>query len=201
MPTPRHALPTPSETQAQKAVTVTEALTALDALVMAAIVNATTSAPPGSPALGDTYLIAGSPTGAWAGRAAQLATWTAGGWRFFVPREGYAVWDLSQDRIVRFDGSIWVLAQYLGSESGYVGLKSEDGAWRFRAGKLASDNRIIIDLYDTAGASTVVIRDSAAADVFIIDSDGGVRAPGLPTTNPGAGTNRLWVDAGVVKRA
>jgi hypothetical protein len=24
---------------------------------------------------------------------------------------------------------------------------------------------------------------------------------GLPTTNPGAGSNRLWVDAGVVKRA
>lgn len=201
MPTPRLALPTLSETQAQKAATHNEALTALDALVMPAIINATTTAPPGSPVLGDTYLVATGATGAWAGRAGQLATWTGGGWRFAIPREGFAVWDNSNDRMLRHDGSAWVIAVWLASESGYVGIKSEDGAYRIRAGKLATDNRIIIDLYDAAGASSVVIRDNAGVDVFTIDSDGRVIAPGLPTSNPGAGSNRLWVNAGVVTRA
>lgn len=174
MPTPRLALPTLSETQAQKAVTHNEALTALDALVMPAIINPTTTAPPGSPALGDTYLVATGATGAWVGKAGQLATWTGGGWRFAIPREGFAVWDNFNDRMLRFDGGAWVIAVWLASDSGYVGIRSEDGAYRVRAGKLASDNRIIIDLYDAAGGSAVVIRDSAAADMVKLDSDGNV---------------------------
>jgi hypothetical protein len=57
---------------------------------------------------------------------------------------------------------------------GYVGLKSDDGADRLRVGKLGTDNRVLIDLYDTAGASAVVVRDSSGADMVKLDSDGNV---------------------------
>lgn len=49
------------------------------------------AAPPGSPANGDTYLIAASPTGAWAGKATGVITmWSTqdGAWRFYTPRQG-----------------------------------------------------------------------------------------------------------------
>lgn len=47
--------------------------------------------PPSSPANGDTYIIASSPTGAWAAKSAgTLAMWSTqdGAWRFATPRLG-----------------------------------------------------------------------------------------------------------------
>lgn len=41
--------------------------------------------PPGSPALGDRYIVAASGTGAWTGKDKQIAEWTARGWVFQVP--------------------------------------------------------------------------------------------------------------------
>jgi len=47
------------------------------------------AAPPASPVIGGVYLVAASgATGAFAGMGAQLAGWTAGGWRFVAPVEG-----------------------------------------------------------------------------------------------------------------
>lgn len=46
--------------------------------------------PPASPAAGDTFLIAASPTGAWAGRAAgDAAVWTGSAWDYATPRQGW----------------------------------------------------------------------------------------------------------------
>lgn len=47
------------------------------------------SAPPGSPAAGDSYIIAASPSGAWSGRAGEVAVWTGSAWAFGVPRVGW----------------------------------------------------------------------------------------------------------------
>lgn len=47
--------------------------------------------PPGSPANGDTYIIAASPTGAWSTRTAgDLTMWSTqdNAWRFKTPRAG-----------------------------------------------------------------------------------------------------------------
>lgn len=45
--------------------------------------------PPGSPVAGDTYIVAASPTGAWVGKAGQVAVWTGSAWVFGVPRKGW----------------------------------------------------------------------------------------------------------------
>lgn len=46
-----------------------------------AVNSATVTAPPGSPAVGDTYLVPAGATGAWSGLSGQLSQWTgADGW-------------------------------------------------------------------------------------------------------------------------
>jgi hypothetical protein len=45
-----------------------------------AVISATTVAPPGSPTIGDAYLIPSGATGAWSGLANRIAQWTSGGW-------------------------------------------------------------------------------------------------------------------------
>jgi hypothetical protein len=62
--------------------------------------------PPEAPALGACWIIGGAPSGAWAGHAGAVAGWTASGWRFVAPRDGFAVWDQAGRRwAVRVDGT------------------------------------------------------------------------------------------------
>lgn len=47
-----------------------------------AVLDNTHTAPPGSPAIGDSYLVATAATGAWVGRDNQVAVYTRRGWEF-----------------------------------------------------------------------------------------------------------------------
>jgi hypothetical protein len=106
---PNIGLPYIDVGQAQKEVTHNEALAALDVLVQGAVINATTTAPPGSPTDGQAWIVAASATGAWAGKDKQIAAWF-GGWRFYPPKEGWRVWDQAADVIRTFDGTNWRVA-------------------------------------------------------------------------------------------
>ena len=58
-----------------------------------AVLSATTAAEPGSPALGDSYVLTAAPTGTdWAGNAKKVATFTARGWIFRTPFVGMIVY-------------------------------------------------------------------------------------------------------------
>ena len=85
---------------------------ALDTLIQCNVISMTLATPPGSPADGDTYIVAASPTGAWAGKATNLARWSAvlGAWEFFAPKEGWKVYCLADDEDHKFDGTAWVVA-------------------------------------------------------------------------------------------
>ncbi len=65
------------------------------------------TAPPGSPANGDRYLIAGSPTGAWSGQAGKLTVYINGAWKFYTAREGMEMWVEDENKKFRYDGSAW----------------------------------------------------------------------------------------------
>ncbi|PZP12211.1 MAG: hypothetical protein DI607_09910, partial [Sphingomonas hengshuiensis] len=54
-------------------------------------------APPGAPAVDDSYVVGATPTGAWAGRANNLATWTGTAWLFAVPEGGWHVHSIAAD--------------------------------------------------------------------------------------------------------
>jgi hypothetical protein len=60
------------------------ALNQIDPLLQLAVVSVGTNTPPGSPANGARYIVGTAPTGAWAGRANQVAQWLDGAWRFFT---------------------------------------------------------------------------------------------------------------------
>lgn len=67
--------------------------------------------PPGSPANGDSYIIAASPTGAWTGHAGKIAVWNTDPatdlWEIYTPREGYVAWIDDENVMVAHDGSAW----------------------------------------------------------------------------------------------
>ncbi|MES2001415.1 MAG: DUF2793 domain-containing protein [Pseudomonadota bacterium] len=89
--TPRLAFPFLTPGQAQKEYFHNEALQALDALVAPAIETLPQAAPPTAPAVGKCYVVGSAPTGEWAGKANQLACYSAGGWRFQAPVEGLSL--------------------------------------------------------------------------------------------------------------
>ncbi len=67
--------------------------------------------PPGSPVVGDTYIVGSAPTDAWVGAAGYIATWTSlGTWAFNPPAVGTEAVDTSVDPpIVYIRGaSSWV---------------------------------------------------------------------------------------------
>ena len=78
--------------QAQKEFTVNEALLRADAVLQCAV-EGELSVPPGSPSVGQVWLVGTSPTGIFTGKAGAIAAWTADGWRFVMPDRGFVVYD------------------------------------------------------------------------------------------------------------
>lgn len=93
--------------QAQKEVTVNEALSRIDAILNTAAVDRGINTPPGSPSQGDVYIIGSSPTGDWSGKGLNVAYFD-GVWRFIAPHEGLTLWVADEDLLYTFDGSAWV---------------------------------------------------------------------------------------------
>lgn len=108
MPTPNLGLPYIAQGQAQKEVTHNDALNLLDAVVQLAVLDRDLAAPPGSPSQGARYLVAASPTGAWAGHANHIAVYLDGVWIFFVPSNGWLAWVVDEGKLLGWNGTAWV---------------------------------------------------------------------------------------------
>lgn len=85
MTTPNLSLPYLAAAQAQKHVTVNEAMDAIDGLIQLTVISTTLTAPPAGPADGDRYIIAGSATGAWTGWDGSVAQFSGGVWHRIIP--------------------------------------------------------------------------------------------------------------------
>lgn len=110
----RLALPLLAAGQAQKEMTVNEALTRLDIAVQAAAVAAGVETPPEAPQAGQCWIVGDAPTGAWSNRAAMLAGWTNDGWRYVTPTAGMAVWVAADGDVWRWTGSAWAAGELAG---------------------------------------------------------------------------------------
>ncbi|MFD1344470.1 DUF2793 domain-containing protein, partial [Litorisediminicola beolgyonensis] len=87
---PALALPYLAPAQAQKHVTVNEALRRLDALVQLVFEEVGRAAPPALPEEGRAYVTGPGATDAWAGQAeGVIAAWQDGAWAFIEPRPGW----------------------------------------------------------------------------------------------------------------
>lgn len=105
--TPNLSLPYILAAQAQKHVTHNEAVRALDAVVQLAVLDRDLTAPPGSPADGERYIVGPGATGAWSGQESTVAAWQDGSWLFYAPVEGWLAWVADEDVLVAWDGSGW----------------------------------------------------------------------------------------------
>lgn len=105
--TPRTGAPLLAAAQAQKHVTHNEALYQFDALLCTRFLDRDLSAPPASPADGDTYLVKATATGVWAGQDGKIAYSADGGWRFYAPFAGLVAYVADETALVVFDGAAW----------------------------------------------------------------------------------------------
>lgn len=145
--------------QAQKHVTHNEAIRALDALVQMTVLDKDLAAPPGSPANGDRYIVATSPSGAWTGHAGKIAAWQDGAWAFYIPREGWLAWVADQDQLYVFDGATWV--PFAGAGSG--------GAISTPQGRLTLTTGVAITISDVTGATAIRYTPAAGQSVPLYD--------------------------------
>lgn len=106
--TARLDLPLLDGAQAQKHVTLNEALTRLDAIVQASVLDRDRTAPPAEPADGDAHLVASGATGAWAGMDGRLAARFDGAWRFLQARPGWLVWVATEGRLILRGETDWL---------------------------------------------------------------------------------------------
>jgi hypothetical protein len=107
-------LPLIAAAQAQKHVTHNDAVLRLDALVQLTVKGRDLTAPPGSPADGDRYIVASGGTGAWEDWDLNVAWYSDGVWTKLVPREGWRVWVADEDLWLVHDGAGWIKpAQHL----------------------------------------------------------------------------------------
>lgn len=103
------SLPFVAPAQAQKHVTVNEALLRLDALTQARVVSRTLGVQPHSPNDGALYVLPAGKTGAaWAAMAdGALAYWRDGAWEEIAPRPGWRVEVLDERLALVFYDGVW----------------------------------------------------------------------------------------------
>lgn len=105
--TTRLSLPYIAPQQAQKQVTYNEAMQVLDVLVQPSVKSRTTTTPPGSPALGDTYLVAPAATGAWSGKDNKFASFVNGAWSFRDAANGWQAYIEDTTEFAVYQSGAW----------------------------------------------------------------------------------------------
>jgi hypothetical protein len=100
-------LPLVQAAQAQKHVTVNEALMRLDGLVNLVLQSVTTPVPPGVVVDGSCYAVPVGAVNAWAGQEGLIAIGANGGWDFAQPVRGWRAFIADRGAGAIFDGAVW----------------------------------------------------------------------------------------------
>lgn len=105
--TPTLSLPLLDGAQAQKHVTVNEALTRLDAVALLTALSRSVTAPPSDAAAGDRYIVPADASGDWAGAQDQIAVSVNGGWDLVAPAAGWRAHVADEAAGAIYDGLAW----------------------------------------------------------------------------------------------
>jgi len=122
------SLPLLQAAQAQKHVTMNEALLRLDALVHLRLRSVDLGAPPTDAEDGAAWAVPSGANGQWLGHEGSIAIRDGGGWVFAKPQIGWRAWvdDLAYE--ARHDGRDWIKDAAAASASG-AALRFE--VWEF----------------------------------------------------------------------
>ncbi len=106
--TAKLSLPLLAPSQAQKHVTVNEALGRLDAAVQLSVISRSVSTPPGVAEDGDAFLVSFGGVNEWAGKDGQIAVRQNNGWTFLQAQPGWRAFVADESIQLTFDGSDWI---------------------------------------------------------------------------------------------
>ena len=133
--------------------------------------------PPGSPADGDCYVVASSPTGAWTGQTGKLAFYLSTAWAFRTPIEGYYAYLQDENTLYSYDGAAW------GTATGtYSNEQAQDAV-----GTILTDTATIDFTYND-GANTITADVVQAA---LKPPESIIIACGDESSSISAGTNKV----------
>ncbi len=116
--TPRLNLPLVMAAQAQKHVTVNEALLLLDGMVNLVLESTTVTTPPDLAVEGMAWAVPQDAVNAWAGKAGQIALALGGGWVFLAPRTGWRAFVSDRGATALFGGQGWRIGALTMAASG-----------------------------------------------------------------------------------
>lgn len=105
--TSRLSLPLLAPSQAQKHVTVNEALLRLDALSQLVLASVTDTTPPSGPPEGTVHHVPAGAVNDWAGNEGTLAIYQEGGWVFVPPLIGWQGYVADAGFLATWNGSAW----------------------------------------------------------------------------------------------
>ena len=103
----RLGLPFLQAAQAQKHVTLNEALLRLDTLVHLTLEGLNATTPPAVVEEGMIWALGGAPSGPWVGNPLALAVRVGDGWEFILPAEGWRATLRSSGAVLVWTGSDW----------------------------------------------------------------------------------------------
>ncbi len=101
-------LPLLQPAQAQKHVTVNEALVRLDGLTHLTLQSATETDPPEFAQDGETFAVPTGAVNAWSGHEGEVAIFSNGGWVFVTPKLGWRAWIADQAAPAVHNETAWV---------------------------------------------------------------------------------------------
>lgn len=137
-------------------------LRVLDALVNLRAKDKDAATPPLAVA-GDVFIVGAAPTGAWAGKALQVAIWCVGDdlpngeWAFVVPRLGLEAFVLDEQTTYRFDGAAWQISS--GSYASFTKAFGDGSAASFEIAHNLGTRNVHVSVYRNAVPYDEVIVD------------------------------------------
>lgn len=66
------------------------------------VIDRDLTSPPGSPSLGDCYIVGPAATGAWSGQDDDIAVYDGSSWVFYTPRLGYLAYLEDEEKLTVF---------------------------------------------------------------------------------------------------
>jgi hypothetical protein len=125
------------------------------------VVKSITSAEPGSPAIGDTYVVPVSAISDWTGHDNALAQWTGSAWVFTTPLYGFLAFAMDSGILYEWSGSAWVA--FNSTLNNFVGIGNA-------AATIASTSRVVGSTTTLTASRTWTLPSAAS-----VGQGGGLR--------------------------
>lgn len=173
--------------QAQKHVTVNQALGRLDALVQGNVISRALAAQPASPVDGDLYMLPPGKTGAAWGAMTNgaLAYWRDGVWEQILPREGWTVFVRDEDQHLFWSGAAWSAIVTASAARGFRNrLINSAFAIDQRRATTAADDAYCLDRF-------YVLTETGSVSIDRLTDPESGRLAGLRLTQPDATPKRI----------